>query len=326
MKKVLLIVFACIATSLFAQNEDAPAIIKEIDKTSKDIDKAIQGQRPSSYLVTPYPGYFEKNFVWLRDNKISKITQFMNTSYRGVWYTEFYFDNNSIVLIRTETALKNPTYQHYEGIHTVTDTSGQLFYYSYNELVSKPELLISNGDTVFWYNVLLKQGYDLWEQYKNLQEYNPFTTLKYDKVVAYSYDGIKGQKIVENGKLSRSVKDKKELTKQQTDSLVLTITDTLSYGGGNMSCFSPHLGIVFYDGKKIAAHISICFECNLSDASIYLPAAYHHSRVDIGDDYYVKVPLHGFSTKGRRQLTKLCNQLGFDKCPSPTETTIWDPK
>lgn len=326
MKKALLIVFACIATGLFAQKEDAPAIIKEIDKTIKEIDKAIQGQRPSSYLITPYPGYFEKNFVWLRDNKISKITQFMNTSYRGVWYTEFYFNNNSIVLIRTETALKNPSYQHYEGTHAVADTTGQLFYYSYNELVSKPELLISNGDTVFWYNVLMKQGYDLWEQYKHLQEYNPFATLKYDKVIAYSYDGRGGQEIVEGGKLNRNAKGKKELTKQQIDSLILTVTDTLSYGGGSASCFDPHLGIVFYEGKKIAAHISICFECNSSSASLYLPAAYHHSMVNIGDDYYVKVPLYGFSTQGRKYLAILCNQLGLDNCPSLTETTIWDEK
>jgi hypothetical protein len=58
-------------------------------------------------------------------------------------------------------------------------------------------------------------------------------------------------------------RDKKVLlSKQQTDSLLSILNDSLSYGKIHSRCFTPGIGYVFYDHRDHpVAHLTVCLAC-----------------------------------------------------------------
>ncbi len=88
----------------------------------------------------------------------------------------------------------------------------------------------------------------------------PFNKLDYNKVIAYDYDGGKGEGVIDiisNGKLAQTVKQQKELTQEQIDDLTNYLGANSTYGGSKAFCFEPHLGIVFYKDSKVVAHLRV---------------------------------------------------------------------
>lgn len=142
----------------------------------------------------------------------------------------------------------------------------------------------------------------------------PFNKLDYNKVIAYDYEGGKGEGVIDiitDGKLAPTVKQQKELTQEQIDGLTNYLGANSTYGGNKAFCFDPHLGIVFYKDSKVVAHISICLECNYLSSSIKIPAT-EVKKIKIGDDY--EYPAEGFSKLGRQKINSLCKQLNFSHC------------
>lgn len=313
MKKVfLLIVVSLLFIPLTAQVEETPPkIILEIDKKVGEIDSItfntnwVYGHDfwiNGNDLIS-----FSQIYVWVIENRIVKIKrQDVDRHSHLPSYDLFYFENGNVIkIIRS-----------FRGIELET------FYYDYNETVKNLQLRIVGKDTLFWDVEMLKLGYSLYDQNKDLQNFNPFDSLVYDNVVAYDFDGKDGREIVMDGKLVKDAKNPKTVTKEQVGLLIQTITDTAAYGYGSPGYFEQTIGIVFYNNKEIAAHISISFDANSLKSSIYLPATQYYFDIVAGDDYYTRYPIQGFSPGARKQLRKLFGELGLKNCP--TKDGIWD--
>lgn len=138
---------------------------------------------------------------------------------------------------------------------------------------------------------------------------NPFDTLKYDKVIAYDYNGSPEMQIVINGKvmpLKERMFKQAELTKEQISKLNKTLGDKKSYGGGTAACFDPHFGVVYFKENKIVGHISICMGCNFLESTPDIPAENSH-KTDLCDECYAR----GFSKFGRKNISALVKELKF---------------
>ncbi len=143
---------------------------------------------------------------------------------------------------------------------------------------------------------------------------SPFNTLRFNKVVAYDYDGRDGEKVLDIitfGKLAKKIIKQKGLTQDQVDDLTNYLGSDSTYGRTKAFCFNPHLGIVFYKGNKVVAHVSICLECNSLSSSLKIPAT-EATKIKIGDDF--EYPAEGFSKLGRQKILSLCEQLNFSHC------------
>jgi hypothetical protein len=101
---------------------------------------------------------------------------------------------------------------------------------------------------------------------------NVFSTITYDNVVAYDYNGEGGIEIIDDkGQLAGRVKKSIRLDKSQITEITNLLCDKATYGDDIAACFDPHLGLVFYDGEKVNAYVSICLECNYLVSSIKIP-------------------------------------------------------
>lgn len=319
MKKFVYLFFATLLPFLLqAQfHEEPPKIITEIDTKVEVIVKSLKKADKSHFVDSNSSLHWTKLSVFVSNNKIVHISHIEQTEHEGLKFNRFYFDNNSIIQIQV-TNLKLDDKDKW-----LRDQ--EIIYFDHDELMSKPLLLMTHNDTICLHTLAQKMGYELFEQYKHLQNYNPYKNLKYNKVIAYDFDGSGGGLIIENGKLnSTAKKQKKELKPEQVDSLLIALADTTTFGGNHAFCFDPHLGIVFYNGKKIVAHISICFSCNSLYSSIYLPAESHAKLINFGDDYVSIIPQTGFSIMGRKQLKQLCNNLDLGLCPPIDDESIFD--
>jgi len=150
---------------------------------------------------------------------------------------------------------------------------------------------------------------------KNPNACNPFNKIDYDRVIAYDY-GREGedsylQIVDKKGNLDATVIQQKDLTQQQVDDITNYLGKKETYGETPAWCFKPHMGIVFYNGQKIIAHISICLECNLLKSSIEIPAT---SFAKMNEGAKNEYPLEGFSKEGRTKLNALCKELQFSHC------------
>ena len=145
----------------------------------------------------------------------------------------------------------------------------------------------------------------------NKQAHRPFKKLKYNKVIAYDYDGVDGEhafRIVENNKLVARIKRQQQLNQKQVDDLTNWLGAISTYGGTYAFCFEPHLGIVFYYNNKITANISIAIGCNFLDSSVPIPATNAKSiEISKGHTY----PAKGFSEVGSKKLITLAKELNF---------------
>ena len=124
---------------------------------------------------------------------------------------------------------------------------------------------------------------------------NVFANVDYDKVVAYSYNGERGNEIINNkGTLAGEIKSKVELNESQIIKFTNLLCNKSTYDGAVASCFDPHLGIVFYKNNKPAAYVSICLDCNNLVSSIKIPNS---------ND--------GFSRDGEKNIMSFEKELGF---------------
>jgi hypothetical protein len=139
---------------------------------------------------------------------------------------------------------------------------------------------------------------------------NPLDSLKYDKVIAYDYDGSKDLQILDALYFSNNKKifKQKELTKKQIDKLIKTLVDNKSYGGTTAACFDPHFGIIFFYNAKIVGHISICLSCNFLKSTMTIPAIQAH-KTKLCDDCYA----NGFSKPARKKISSLVKELDFSQ-------------
>jgi hypothetical protein len=103
-----------------------------------------------------------------------------------------------------------------------------------------------------------------------LESEGDFPTKDVFKVFAYPLDGNSGSLVVQNGKLSPAVTDKKGvmLTDKQQKELLALLENPSNFGGSDHRCFEPHIGFVFFNSKKQPiAHISVSFDCNDIESS-----------------------------------------------------------
>lgn len=149
---------------------------------------------------------------------------------------------------------------------------------------------------------------------------NPFDTLSYDKVIAYDYKGD-GNKNVVVAKKMKLIRAEKELSEKEIASFHRIVGDTNTYGGQTAACFDPHFGLIYYKGKTVVGHISICLQCNFLVASVNIPAS-EKKKIYVGDDpedfYYA----HGFSKTGRIKLSEVVKSLNFSH--SELDSEIFD--
>jgi len=121
------------------------------------------------------------------------------------------------------------------------------------------------------------------------QEDRPFSTLAFDKVMMYQFNGgqsIDSMYIVDTqGELSTSITNKVELTPQEVKDLNAKIENKKSYGEATMDCFNAHLGFVYYLKNKIVAHVTISSACKRLHSSIDIPAQ-KQGKVSVGTDIY----------------------------------------
>lgn len=140
-----------------------------------------------------------------------------------------------------------------------------------------------------------------------------FPDFSFDEMIAYDYDGEMesfGIEIIQNNKLT-PYKKKAVLTPKQIKNLIADLNAETTYGGTKAVCFNPHLGIVFYDKKKVVGYISICFECNYLVSSKLIPVT-EKKIIAIYDDLVVFAD--GFSELGVEKLSALCRELDFSHC------------
>jgi len=139
----------------------------------------------------------------------------------------------------------------------------------------------------------------------------PFDTLKYNKVIAYDYEGNEepyGSVMDINGKYVPVILKQKYLTQAQTSELIKFITANSTYGGGTSACFNPHLGFIFYNSEKIACKIDICLDCNYLISTSEIPAM-NNKKANIGTGN--EFSMIGFSKIGQQKIINLCRELGF---------------
>jgi hypothetical protein len=149
---------------------------------------------------------------------------------------------------------------------------------------------------------------------------NPFEKLKYDKVVAYEYQG-EGGLIIERclDKEKQKIHKAINLIKKQTAKLEAILTSKKAYGNTTMACFDPHFAVVYYlNGKKVGT-ISICLDCNYLIASEKIPAT-ELKMIKVSDDY--SYPAKGFSKNTRKELHKYIKDLGFTKYLRPLNSYL----
>lgn len=304
MKKLVTLFIAGLITITTKAQSELPQAIQDINKDVKEINEGLG--KPINETGLSGDVLFSHD-VWIKNNNISKVV-----ATKGNSKTEYYFKYDRLIFIKNtltyivfkeETFVKNDSVVEREG------------YFNYDELISQDYLLYEGEDTLFWGVTVQKEGYRLWKKYHHRLNFNPYSAMLYDSIVAYDFRGEGGGSIVYKDKLDKTAKNNIKLSQQQTDSLLFFVCDTGTYGNGTSACFDPHMGIVFYKQGKIISTIDVCFGCNYLISSTYLPAQSYHSRVNTYDDYLIHQSYHGFSEEGKRRLKWLCVNLGLEYCP-----------
>ena len=141
------------------------------------------------------------------------------------------------------------------------------------------------------------------------KELNPFNSLKFDKVVMYDYEGGKGFPIiVENGKLSYTVKKQVVLNPQTVQLLNRKIGLKSSYRGFGDACFDPHLAFVYYLKSKVVAYIEVCFDCNRLGSNPEIPV---QMEPMVGSDGKVFYTEHGMSNLLKEFFNTILKRYNF---------------
>lgn len=156
----------------------------------------------------------------------------------------------------------------------------------------------------------------------SLSQNNPFKALDYDRVVAYEYQG-EGDLLIEDCLINQKDKISKSLplSREQVKKIESIITSQTAYENTTMSCFDPHMALVYYQKETIVASVSICLDCNYLESSIEIPAT-KLTYTKVSDDY--SYPNNGFSKQTRKDIYGFCKQLGFTKYLKPLNSFLDD--
>lgn len=302
MKKLLLLLFIIgFSSTIVNAQGDLPKAIQDINLEVEEINTV---NKENGFLMLDgdlIDSFSLDDNVWINDNQINKIKEVNHLSGK-VSITEYYFKYDRLIYLENLDDYNN------------SDPVVRQGYFSYDKLISQDYLIFEGKDTLFWGVRMQKEGYSLWKKYQTRLNFNPYSTIQYDSIVAYDFNGEGGGSIVYKDKLDKTAKNNTTLTQPQIDSLLFFVTDTNTYGNGTSACFDPHLGIVFYKDKKIISTIDVCFGCNYLVSSTHLPAQSYHSRVNTYDDYVIHQSYQGFSDEGKRRLLWLCKNLGLKYC------------
>lgn len=139
----------------------------------------------------------------------------------------------------------------------------------------------------------------------------PFSTLDYDKIIAYDFRGdeeIYDAPIDKQGNFIPIIERQQFLSQEQADKILKALAKKSSYGEASAAYFNPHLGLVFFKGNKKVNQMSICLDCNGSISEIDIPARRHKVFNKGTDDEY---SFTGFTPKGKAAIIALCKELKF---------------
>lgn len=137
----------------------------------------------------------------------------------------------------------------------------------------------------------------------------PFKNLKYNRVIAYDFEGSEGafRSITsEEGHFIYKVTKQKGLNQKQSDQIVEILTSKKTYGSRTATCFNPHMAIVFFNDNEIVFKVDICLDCNYLESSQEIPAMKSKKVIyETGNVYF----LEGFSKKGVTGIRNLAKEL-----------------
>lgn len=139
----------------------------------------------------------------------------------------------------------------------------------------------------------------------------PFSTLDYDKIIAYDFRGdeeLYDAPVDEQGNFIPIIEKQQFLSQEQADNILKALAKKNSYGEASAACFNPHLGLVFFKDNKKVNQISICLDCNGSTSEIDIPARRHRVFNKGTDEEY---SFTGFTPKGKAAIIALCKELKF---------------
>lgn len=139
----------------------------------------------------------------------------------------------------------------------------------------------------------------------------PFSTLDYDKIIAYDFKGdeeLYDAPIDKQGNFIPIIEKQQFLSQEQADKILKALAKKSSYGEASAACFNPHLGLVFFKDNKKVNQISICLDCNGSTSEIDIPARRHRVFNKGTDDEY---SFTGFTPKGKAAVAELCRAVNF---------------
>lgn len=157
------------------------------------------------------------------------------------------------------------------------------------------------------------EAYVLQAEKVNLKALNskPFDTLKFDKIIAYDFEGSEEPNpsvIGKNNKFTNVILKQKYLNEKQAQFLLKCLTSNSTYGGSFAACFNPHLGFVFFNNNKVVYKVDVCLGCNYLISTSNIPAM-NSKMINKGtEDAY---PAFGFSKSGKKKIRKLCKELDF---------------
>lgn len=147
---------------------------------------------------------------------------------------------------------------------------------------------------------------------------NPFDKLKYDKVIAYEFNG-NGMRTIDQVLFG----DRERLENQTTlDSSKIKkfekiISKKNAYGQSTAACFDPHFAVIYYLGDSIVAQVDVCLMCNYLISSKKIASEYQY-MMDVGTEF--ERPLKGFSKSTRKELDEFIASLNFNKYREPLES------
>ncbi|HCR75764.1 MAG TPA: hypothetical protein DIW37_05040 [Chryseobacterium sp.] len=139
----------------------------------------------------------------------------------------------------------------------------------------------------------------------------PFSTLDYDKIIAYDFRGdeeMYDAPIDKQGNFIPIIEKQQFLSQEQADKILKALAKKSSYGEASAACFNPHLSLVFFKDNKKINQMSICLDCNGSISEIDIPARRHKVFNKGTDDEY---SFTGFTPKGKATIIALCKELKF---------------
>jgi len=151
---------------------------------------------------------------------------------------------------------------------------------------------------------------------------NPFNDLKYDKVVAYEFqgDGFRTIDIVLNGE-QKLLDNKTTLDSFQINRFEDIICKKDAYGQNTASCFDPHFAVIYFLDDSVVAQIDVCLSCNYLISSVEIPAV---NLIKVGEGTEYERPLYGFSKSTRKDLDEFITSLNFIKYRESFESIFDD--